>query len=63
MKKWLLSAFALGSICMVACSEGGKDTGGMSEESKGIVADLNVAGVAQKGPFVKGSAVTVQGID
>ena len=27
------------------------------------VKDLDVAGVSQKGPFVKGSAVTVQGID
>mgnify|MGYP003370642796 CR=1 FL=1 len=26
------------------------------------IKDLNVAGVAQKGPFVKGSAVTVRGI-
>ncbi|WP_297700071.1 fibrobacter succinogenes major paralogous domain-containing protein [uncultured Fibrobacter sp.] len=64
MKKWILPAFALGSFFMVACSDG-KDTAGTSEESEGITAikDLNVAGTAQKGPFVKGSAVTVQGID
>ena len=64
MKKWILPAFALGSFFMAACSDG-KDTAGTSEESEGITAvkDLDVAGVSQKGPFVKGSAVTVQGID
>ena len=64
MKKWILPAFALGSFFMAACSDG-KDTAGTSEESEGITAikDLDVAGTAQKGPFVKGSAVTVQGID
>jgi uncharacterized protein (TIGR02145 family) len=45
-----------------ACSE--KVAGGSSDDS-GIYAvkDLDVAGVSQKGPFVKSSAVTVQGID
>ena len=54
-------AFAFVSI-FSACSE--KVAGGSSDDS-GIYAvkDLNVAGVSQKGPFVKGSAVTVQGID
>ena len=45
-----------------ACSDGDKTAGGTTEDA-GIIADLNVAGVTQKGPFVKGSAVTVQGID
>ncbi|SHK80050.1 fibrobacter succinogenes major paralogous domain-containing protein [Fibrobacter sp. UWB12] len=45
-----------------ACSDDDKTAGGTTEDA-GIIADLNVAGVAQKGPFVKGSAVTVQGID
>lgn len=45
-----------------ACSDGDKTAGGTTEDA-GIIADLNVAGVVQKGPFVKGSAVTVQGID
>ena len=46
-----------------ACS--GDKTAGTSEESEGIYAvkNLDVAGLAQKGPFVKGSAVTVQGVD
>ena len=47
---------------MVACSDS-KDVAGGSTEDAGIIADLNVAGVTQKGPFVKGSAVTVQGVD
>jgi len=64
MKKWILPAFALGSFFMAACSDG-KDTAGTSEESEGITAvkDLDVAGVSQKGPFVTGSAVTVQELD
>ena len=36
---------------------------GCTTEDAGIIAELNVAGLTQKGPFVKGSAVTVQGID
>jgi len=54
-------AFAFVSI-FSACSE--KVAGGSSDDA-GIYAikDLDVAGVSQKGPFVKGSAVTVQGID
>ena len=54
-------AFAFVSI-FSACSE--KVAGGSSDDS-GIYAvkDLDVAGVSQKGPFVKGSAVSVQGFD
>ncbi len=54
-------AFAFVSM-FSACSE--KVAGGSSDDS-GIYAvkDLDVAGVSQKGPFVKSSAVTVQGID
>ena len=64
MKKWLLPAFALGSILVTACSDGDK-TAGTSEESEGIIAvtDWEVAGVSQKGPFVTGSSVTVQELD
>ena len=53
----LLLVFA---ILFAACSDS-KVAGGSSDDA-GIIADLNVAGVSQKGPFVKGSAVTVQGI-
>ena len=63
MVKWMrvLPAFVLGAVFW-ACSD---KTAGTSEESEGLYAvkDLEVAGVAQKGPFVKGSSVTVQGID
>ena len=51
---------------VVACSgSDDKSVAGGTSDDAGIVAvkDLNVAGTAQKGPFVKGSAVTVQGID
>ena len=60
--KWgaALGVFAVGAMFW-ACS--GKDgvAGGASGDM-GIVAK-DIAGEAQKGPFVKGSAVTVQGID
>lgn len=47
----------------VACSSSGdKDVSGGASGDMGIVADI-ITGDAQKGPFVKGSAVTVQGID
>lgn len=45
-----------------ACSED-KFAGGVTEDAGLAIKDLDVAGVSQKGPFVKGSAVTVQGID
>ena len=60
---WVV-AFALALMGVIACSDGEKTAGGSTEDA-GIIAikDLDVAGVTQKGPFVKGSAVTVQGID
>ncbi|WP_304247609.1 fibrobacter succinogenes major paralogous domain-containing protein [Fibrobacter succinogenes] len=45
-----------------ACSDD-KSVAGGSTEDAGIIANLNVAGLTQKGPFVKGSEVTVQGIN
>jgi len=54
--------FAL--IAVTACSDGKPVAGGSSDDS-GIVAisNMEVAGVSQKGPFVKGSAVTVQELE
>ena len=59
---WLLNAIAVTSLL---CSCSGDKTAGTDEQSEGIVAikNLDIAGVSQKGPFVKGSAVTVQGMD
>ncbi len=54
-------AFALASAFVVACSD--SEVAGGTTEDAGIIANLNVAGLAQKGPFAKGSAVTVQGIN
>ena len=49
---------------VVACSDpDDKSVAGGTSEDAGIIADLNVAGLAQKGPFAKGSAVTMQGFD
>ena len=56
------TAFAFASAFVVACSDSDKTAGGTTEDA-GVIADLNVAGVTQKGPFAKGSAVSVQGID
>lgn len=57
-----VSAFVGMSVLFAACSSDDEErvSGGVTEDA-GFVAD--VAGVAQKGPFVKGSAVTVRGID
>ena len=54
--------FAFMSI-LSACSN--DEVAGGSSDDAGIYAikDLDVAGLAQKGPFVKGSVVTVQGVD
>ncbi|MBO7511805.1 MAG: hypothetical protein J6T54_02380, partial [Fibrobacter sp.] len=59
---WVMS-LAFVSIVVTACSDDDSGFAGGSTEDAGIIADLNVAGVTQKGPFVKGSVVTVQGID
>ena len=55
------AAFALASAFVVACSD--SEVAGGTTEDAGIIANLNVAGLAQKGPFAKGSAVSVQGIN
>ena len=61
MKRSLL--FAVVMAFFAACSPDNKGVAGGTTEDSGIVAELNVAGVVQKGPFVKGSVVTVQGVD
>ncbi|MBR4783826.1 MAG: hypothetical protein IK012_01030 [Fibrobacter sp.] len=57
LKRFLLAA-AMGSL-LCACLD---TTAGTSEEAEGIVAlkDKDVAGVAQKGPFVRGSSVVLK---
>ena len=59
----ILPVFAFG-ILFWACSDSNDVAGGASGDV-GIVAvtDREVAGVSQKGPFVTGSAVTVQELD
>lgn len=63
----LVSICALASMALLAACSSSDDKGvaGGASGDAGIVAikDLEVAGVSQKGPFVKGSAVTVQGIN
>ena len=48
-----------------ACTDPNDEGGfaGGTTEDAGIVAELNVAGLTQKGPFAKGSPVMVQGVD
>ena len=67
--KWnrVLGCLAAGAMFW-ACSDGesdGKDIVGGASGDSGITAvtDWEVAGVSQKGPFVTGSAVTVQELD
>lgn len=63
VKKWFQIAETLIVGAMLwACSDDKGVAGGTTEDA-GIIAELNVAGVTQKGPFAKGSSVTVQGID
>ncbi len=63
MKSNLFVCSFVGVLAMLAaCSSNDeKDVAGGVSEDAGFVAD--VAGVAQKGPFVKGATVTVRGID
>ena len=62
LNKLFTLLLALISSLFVSCSDGDKTAGGTTEDA-GIIADLNVAGLTQKGPFAKGSSVTVQGLD
>ena len=55
----IVLAFA---VLLTSCSDD-RVAGGTTEDAGLAIKNLDVAGLAQKGPFVKGSAVTVQGID
>lgn len=63
--KWC-NFFGVLSVCAMfwACSSssGDDDVAGGASGDMGVVA-MKIAGTAQKGPFVEGSAVTVRGID
>ena len=63
--KWnrFFGCLAVGTMFWGCSDNDGKDVAGGASGDSGIVANLDVAGVSQKGPFVKGSAVMVQGID
>ena len=63
MNKLFAFLFALVACFFVACSN--SEVAGGSSDDAGIYAvkDLDVAGVSQKGPFVTGSIVSVQGVD
>ncbi len=55
-------ALAAMALLTAACSDDKSDVAGGASGDMGIVAK-DIAGLAQKGPFVKDSKVTVQGID
>ena len=65
--KWnkFLATFSLTAASLFAVGCSGDDVAGGSSGDAGITAvkDWEVAGVSQKGPFVTGSAVTVQELD
>ena len=50
------------AVLMAACSDD-KMAGGTTEDAGLAIKDLEVAGLAQKGPFVEGSVVILQGVD
>ena len=57
------AAISLILLLLAACSND-KHAGGTSEETQIIaIEDRTVAGVSQKGPFLKGSSITVQELD
>ena len=58
----ILGAAAMAAFVAACSSSDDKDVAGGASGDMGVVA-MKIAGAAQKGPFVKGSAVTVQGID
>jgi len=58
----ILGAAAMAAFVAACSSSDDKDVAGGASGDMGIVANA-ITGDAQKGPFVKGSAVTVQGID
>ena len=55
----IVLAFA---VLLTSCSDD-RVAGGTTEDAGLAIKNLDVAGLAQKGPFVKGSVVTVQGVD
>ena len=65
--KWnrILGCLAAGAMFWACSDNDGKDVVGGASGDSGITAvtDWEVAGVSQKGPFVTGSAVTVQELD
>ena len=58
----ILGAAAMAVMTVACSSSDDKDVAGGASGDMGFVANV-ITGDAQKGPFVKGSAVTVQGID
>ena len=63
----LVSAASIVMCLVAACSDSGssgKGVAGGTSEDAGVVAikNMEVAGVSQKGPFIKGSAVTVHSL-
>ena len=58
----ILGAAVMAAFVAACSSSDDKDVAGGASGDMGVVA-MKIAGAAQKGPFVKGSAVTVQGID
>lgn len=50
------------AVLLTSCSDD-KVAGGTTEDAGLAIKNLDVAGLAQKGPFVKGSVVTLQGVD
>jgi len=62
MKFWLM-AIGIGLVCLAGCSSDPKVSGGT--EDHGIVAlvDKDIVGVSQKGPFIKGSSISLYSLN
>ena len=63
ISKSITLLMAIASAGMLSACLDDKVAGGVTEDAGLAIKDLDVAGLAQKGPFVKGSVVTVQGVN
>ncbi len=62
LKDFMFFLVLASMVIFIACFDY-KAAGGVADNAGQAIRNLNVAGVSQKGPFVKGSPVSVQGIN
>jgi N-acetylneuraminic acid mutarotase len=63
MRRWSVHGLILGSVLLASCGGGGNGDGSNGGGGPSPTTYTVSSGVAQKGPFAKGSTVTVQELD